>query len=287
METFFRQAQTGTDDGFICPDTPHLCDQFPSHPPSPSHTHTHTHTDTSHSYTSSRQCSLAHRCSAWLDFISPPICFTLHLQTNILMDRGWVTRLNFWQGYSVSKAAHYTQRWREQAFEHTEVGLDLLCAGMYCMCLYLTLLRKPFLRRREGKCECVAEWACNSGLISLMWTRTTCVMFRHAKCRTHLLVITPSSSPEMAFLCIPWIVLHQGGWINMCACMHARTHTHTIPLLSKQTHEIIHKWSITLKTTSANEYTGCKRFLLIWRWDFQTPVTRTAAQKHSSENRTT
>lgn len=32
-----------------------------------------------------------------------------------------------------------------------------------------------------------------------------------AKCRTHLFVIRRSSGPEMAFLCIPQILLHQGA----------------------------------------------------------------------------
>lgn len=40
-----------------------------------------------------------------------------------------------------------------------------------------------------------------------------------AKCRTHLFVIRPSSSPEMAFLYIPQILLHQGAR-EKCACAH-------------------------------------------------------------------
>lgn len=62
---------------------------------------------------------------------------------------------------------------------------------------------------------------------------------RTAKCRTHLFVIRPSSGPEMAFLCIPQILLHQGAG-EMC------TFTQTIPPFSSKGRRAARKWSIIL-----------------------------------------
>ncbi len=89
----FRQAQTGKAFGFWLPCNTSAVSMVPL---------TFPHIHPPHSCTSSYQCSLAYRCSAWLVSISTPVCFTLHLQTNILMERGRVTWLNFWHEKTVT-----------------------------------------------------------------------------------------------------------------------------------------------------------------------------------------
>lgn len=102
----FRHAQTGK--GLWISTVPaHLrCVTGPPHPP--------THLIPA---LSSYHCCLAYRCSTWLVSISTPICFTLQLQTNILMDKGRVTWLNFWHEKTVTvmerKNVHV--QWREHA----------------------------------------------------------------------------------------------------------------------------------------------------------------------------
>lgn len=56
---------------------------------------------------------------------------------------------------------------------------------------------------------------------------------RTAKCRTHLFVIRPSSGPEMAFLCIPQILLHQGAG-EMCTRVHIYTNNSSFLIKSAQ-----------------------------------------------------
>lgn len=86
-----------------------------------------------------------------------PIGFTLHLLTAILMDGGWVTRSNFWQGYSVPDASQHRQRWRSEPLSAMGT-LFPLCKGMYV----LTLLTKLLLWWK-GKYECL----CNGERCSL------------------------------------------------------------------------------------------------------------------------
>lgn len=99
--------------------------------------------------------------------------------------------------------------------------------------------------------------------LPLIWKCITHTFFSPPTCttehRTHLLAIRPSSSPEMAFLCIPQILLHQGGCTNM-GVHEAHTHTHTNKLTSRAPKT--QKWSITVLTVLpkrylANNYSEC------------------------------
>ena len=177
----------------------------------------------------------------------------LHLQTNILMDRGWLTWLNFWQGYTVSDASRYTSVEETGLWTHRNEFNSVVCRNVSAY-----IAEKTVTVMARGNMNVCNRKSLHADVFSLMRKCTTCLMFRRAKCRTHLLVITPNSSPEMAFLCIPWILLHQGaGW----------TLAKTIPLLSKQTDATPHKWSITstrqpMDTQEVRDYLWGRAFKL-------------------------
>lgn len=137
-----------------------------------------------HSWTSSYQCSFAYRCSAWLASIGAPICFTLHSQTNILMDRGRVTWLNFWHcslcAYIAEKTVTVMERENvcviQRACEHQ---CFLWCESVnHVLCSQCKVQNSPVCNK--------AELQSRNGIP------------QHS---------TDSASP--------------GGWIDACACTHS------------------------------------------------------------------
>lgn len=127
-------------------------------PPCP-HTHTHTYS-TAHSSTLSYQSTLTHRCSAWLVAISAPICFTLHLQTNILMDKGRVTWLNFTQSYCVSDVLQYTSVEETGLWAHWNEFNSIVCRNV---CAYMAekTCVKVCMQQHFLWCESVQHVLCS------------------------------------------------------------------------------------------------------------------------------
>lgn len=98
-----------------------------------------------------------------------------------------------------------------------------------------------------------------------------------AKCRTHLFAIRTSSGPEMAFLYIPQILLHQGAW-EMCTRVHIYTNNSSFLIKGvRNSPQVINHTRTELVKHPSSELPGGNRSLL--HGILGTPVPYAACNK--------